>query len=293
MDQNNPNPQDPAVPTGGQEPQDPGYKYEDLSGQSIREIADGQPATPAPEEKPQAPETPAETPAPTPPVPTAEEIAKQTADELEKRRKESEAPAEPEPTEDEKKATAKYLEWEATFKAKNNRPPSYWEAQNFVRETVKEELKIELKQDAENERKAEEQRQQEINQKREEEQKRVDSIVDDELQDLYNAGKLTKIQDPNNPSDQGVLERKALFQTWMEVNNARRAKGLPDIISATRIFYGADETGKPYFTKPNAQPAGANAPVQGNKGSATPPSAEGSYTYADLKKPWSFFRRGQ
>lgn len=289
MDPNNQTPpaptETPVVPTGGQEPSDPGYSHEDLQNQSVRDIAAGQ----EPPKEPEAPATPptepvVETPAPTQPTP--EEIAKATADEIEARRVAEEAEAKPaEPTEEEKQATEKYLTWEATFKAKEGRPPTYWEAQNFVKDAVKEDLKRELKEEAEQERQTQATQEEEAKKQRAAEEERINTIVDDELQDLYNNGKMTKIQDPNNPSDQGVVERKALFQTWADVNNDRRAKGLPDIYSATRIF-------EFYYKKPNAQPPGANAPVQGNRGSATPPSDEESYSNADLKKPWSFFRRG-
>lgn len=277
MDLNKPDEQ--AQPTGGQEP-NPGYSYDELQKQSIGEIAEGKPVTPEPPKEPETPATP---------QPTVEEIAEQAArkvlDEQETKRvadeetkKKEEESAQPT---DEEKA---YLDWEAKFKAQENRPPTYREALTFVKGQTKEEIKNELKAEQDQAIKEQQTREEEATKTREAEQTRVNTIVDDELADLYNANKLTKIQDPNNPNDQGVLEKKALFETWMTVNNQRRAEGKTDIISATRIY-------EFYYKKPNAQPAGGNAPVQGNHGSSTPTSGEQEYSYADLKKPWSWFGR--
>lgn len=265
----------PAEATGGQKVEDPGYTHKDLESQSIREIAEGQePPKPVEPEAPQEPETPAP-PVETPQL-TAEEIAKKTADELEARAKED-VPAEPEPTAKEKI----YLEWEKKFETDNKRPPTYLEALSFVEEQAVATIQERQEQAA---REQQEKDAQALKQK-EETDKQVNSIVDDELNDLYNANKLTKIKDPNNPADQGVVERKALFDTWQQINTQRAAEGKPPIYSATRIY-------EFYYKKPNAQPAGANAPVAGSAGSATPPSEEQSYTYQDIKKPWQFFRRG-
>lgn len=274
----------PAQAVGGVPPADPGYSYDDLSKQSIREVIEG---TPPPVEPvaPTEPVTPEEPEIPLEKV--IEDTTRRTVQEIEDQRKADEKAAEP-PVEPTPKEQA-YLDWEQKFKDEKSRPPTYLEALSFVEEQAI--ATIEERNKAEQERVQTEQKAQQDRQA--DEEKRVNTIVDDELGDLYNAGKLTKVQDPNNPYDQGVAERKALFQAWADVNNARRAKGLPDIISATRIFYGADETGKPYYTRPNVQPAGANAPVQGNRGSSVPPSSEQSYSYTDLKKPWAFFRRGQ
>ena len=264
----------PAVP---QEDQIPSYNYKDIQSESIREIATN---TELPEDKLEKLEekvvTPDEVTKPedeTPLEDVIKAVVKETAEEL----KPKEEPKEPEPTDKEKK----YLDWEKKFNTDNNRPPSYLEALSFVEEQAQ--LGIEEKQKAA--AKAQEEEQAKAKTAQEEQDKRLNAIVDDELNDLYNANKLTKITDPNNPSDQGVVERKALFAKWQEVNTQRRAEGKPEILSATRIY-------EFYFTKPNAQPAGADAPISGNKGSTTTPNEEQTYTYKDIKKPWSFFRQG-
>jgi len=260
-----------------QTPQEPGYTHEDLQKESIREIAEN---TEIPTPKEEVKEEVKEPEAPVEPQSNVEEIATKAAEEAAKKILEEQAKAEvkePEPTEKEKA----YLDWEKKFEGDNKRQPTYLEALSFVEEqavrAIEEKQQAQAK-EAEETQKAEAAR-------IEEENKRINIVVDDELNELYNADKLTKIKDPNNPYDQGVVERKALFAKWMEVNTERRAQGLPEIVSATRIYDF-------YYQKPNAQPAGADAPISGNRGSATPPSAQKEYTYADLKKPWSFFGRG-
>lgn len=193
--------------------------------------------------------------------PSVEEIAKATADELVERAKVQE------PQDD------AYTAWAKQFEQDNDRTPNWAEAAEFIKDRAKAEIKAE-----DEALKAEEAKKQEEAQKvAEEETKRINAYVDDELSELYNAGKLTKIEDPNNPSDQGVIERKALFSKWAEVNAQRKSEGKPEILSPTRIFDF-------YYTKPNAQPAGADAPISGNKGSAVPPSQENSYSYKDIHK---------
>ena len=282
MDQNNPG-QEPAQPIGGQAPVDPGYKYEDVHNQGVREIAEGQaPAAPA-EETPKTPETPA-----TPETPL-EDVVKQASQEgakavLEEQKRQEEerlaaekAAQEAQPTDKEKE----YLDWEDQFKKQNSRPPTYQEALTFV--TQQAVAEIEAKQEAK--AKEETERLEAQKQEEQENEKKLNEFIDDELSELYNSNKLTRIKDPNNPSDPGVIERKELFATWQQVNAERTKNGQPLISSPIRIFDF-------YYKKPVTQVPGADAPVMGNKAPATPPSQEQSYSYQDLKRPWSFFRQG-
>lgn len=260
---------------------DPGYTNEQLHNESIRDIAGNtqEPTPPAPEP---TPEPVKETPA------IDEEAAKRIADEAVSqalaKQEEERAHVEAEAKAAEAARTPQedaYAQWEKALWEKEKRQPTYVEALNFVKDQAKSEIKSEQEQAvkaAEDERVRREQETAANN-------KQLDAIIDDELGDLYNAGKLTRVKDATNPSDQGVVERQALFKKWSEVNTERRSKGLPDILSATRIY-------EFYFQKPSAQPPGADAPVQGNRGSATPPSSQQEYSYQDLKKPWSFFKRG-
>lgn len=257
--------------------------YEEIHNQSMRTLAVDEGVSEIPEAKPEVePEKPVE------PVDEkivederrqiAEEAARKVVEEQETRRIEAEKAEREvkEPTDKEKS----YLDWESKFKEKNDRSPTYLEALAFVEEQAI--ASIEQRQiETENQKKAETER---VQAEQDAETERMNAYVDDELQDLYTANKLTKIKDPNNPSDQGVVERKALFNTWQQVNEERKNKGLPEIISATRIY-------EFYYKKPSAQPAGADAPISGNRSSAVSPSSEQEYSYQDLKKPWSVFKR--
>lgn len=256
---------------------DPGYSHQDLKDQSIREIAENTELPKPVEEKPEVKEEPKVEQLNIDEVAkkTAEETAKKVLEEQEIKAKEAEKDkVTPQNPDDE------YVKWTEKFTKENGRTPNYAEAFQFMEERVA--AKIEQRQIEQKQQQEEEQKKQE--QAKLDENKRLNAYVDDELSDLYRAGKLTKILDPNNPSDQGVVERKALFAAWAEVNNERRAKNLPEIISPTRIY-------EFYYKKPTVQPAGANAPIAGNKGSAVPPSSEQSYSYQDLKKPWSLLGR--
>lgn len=267
-------PQDEQTPDGIN--QDPGYSNEDLQKESIRDIAAN---TEEPKEELKEPETP---PTETPkepevdPAKIAEEAARKVLDEQEARQvAEDEAKKkELSPEED------AYATWEKELWEKEKRQPTYREALDFVKEQAKSDIQAE-------QAVKETERQKELEATKtqlEENTKKINAIVDDELVDLYRGKKLTPIKDINNPSDQGRLEKESLFKKWAEVNIDRRAKGLPDILSATRIA-------EFYWTKPTAQPAGADAPIAGNQGSATPPSTEQEYSNEDLKRPWSFFRK--
>lgn len=281
----------PAVATGGQEisptpevnenppPIEPSaYKYEEINGKSAAQIAREEP--PAPVEAP--------TPEPAEEEIPLEEVGKKIAEDaaravLESQKADVIAAEEARLAEETKEPTEKervYIDWEKKFNDANGRPPSYLEAMQFVETQAV--ATIEEKQQA---AKAEEIKQaDEARRVQEEENQRVNTFVDDELADLYAGNKLTKVIDPNNPSDQGVVERQSLFARWAEVNNERRAKGLPDIISATRIA-------EFYWKKPSAQPAGVDAPVQGSRSATVDPNAPQEYTNADLKKPWNFWKK--
>lgn len=265
------------------------YTYKELHETPIRDILTDPEVKP--EEKTVEPVVTPPEEAPT--LPTADEIAQKTADELQARQA-----AEAEEAAEELKAQKdEYQAWEDELWDKEKRTPTYQEALKFMQkqaandpETIKNlRAAIRAEEEAEAKVKADEDAAQAEETKKTDEQ--LGKIVDDEFMELYRTGVLTKIQDPTNPTDQGLLERQSLAQAWMEVNNKRRAEGKPDILSASRIVHGRDETGKPYWTKPNAQPAGYDAPVMGSKSSAIAPSSENSYTYSDLKKPWSLFGR--
>lgn len=272
-DQIDQKPQENVAP----EPQDPGYSNEDLKA-PIREIASN---TDEPKPEPKEPELPNDPIIEEPKI-DAEQIAENAARKVIEEQEAKRQADEQERIAEEAKTTEEdeYAKWEKQFKEDKNRLPTYPEALKFVKDQAKNELRAE----AEEVKKAAEAEQEKVKVEQAENNKRLDSIIDDELADLYKGNKLTPIKDPNNPSDQGVVEKKALFSKWAQVNAQRRAEGKPDILSATRIY-------EFYFEKPNAQPPGEDAPISGNRASAIPPSEEQGYTNADLKKPWSFFRK--
>lgn len=257
-------------------PVDPGYSNADLKA-PMREIAQETP----PEVVEPAKEEPEVVPVVEDEGPSLDEvgteIAKKTAqqilDEQEARRIATEEAAKPQ--EDE------YAEWEKELWEKEKRTPTYKEALDFVKQqainAIKEEQANQIKQKQEEETK--------VREAQEAQKKQINAFVDIELNEAYNRGLLTKIKDPYNPSDQGVVERQSLFKAWKEVNDKRRAEGKPEIISATYIM-------NYHWKKPNVQPAGANAPIAGNRASSTPPVQSQEYSYNDIKKPWSFFKRG-
>jgi hypothetical protein len=72
----------------------------------------------------------------------------------------------------------------------------------------------------------------------------------------------------------------------LETNQKRVAEGKDPITSVARIFYGG------YYQKPNAQPAGEEAPISMGRG--TPSSNEGEETLdyiKDVRRPWSYFKK--
>lgn len=259
-----------------QAPEDPGYTNEDLKA-PYKQIANEEP-------KEEAKDDPKEEIKEEIKEPSAEEVAENAArkvlDEQEARKQADEQAKLEEETKEEPSDKEKaYLDWEKKFKAENGKQPSYLEALQFVEDQAVKGIEARQAEAAKAKEKADE----EVAKAQAEEQARINTVVDDELEELYSKNKLTKIQDPNNPSDQGVVERKELFKVWAEVNAKRRAEGKPEIISATRIH-------EFYYTKPSAQPAGADAPVQGNSNSANVQSTQ-EHTYEEIHRPWSLFKR--
>lgn len=283
---------DKVQPTGGQDlPDDPGYSYEDIKKDSVRDIASN---TEEPKETPKGEEKPAETPTvPEEPEVPLEDVLKKNAEEtanaiLAKQKADQDAAEAARIAEEKANKTPEqeYREIAADFEKKEGRAPTWEELAVKMEERALNKfqaLQAEAKADADEQQRVQQEAQQKQVKETEDNEKLLNTVIDDELGDLYNAGKLTRIQDANNPSDPGLVERQALFTKWAQVNTERRAKGLPDITSATRIY-------EFYYQKPQGQ-SGANAPISGNRTSATPPGAEQEYSYADIKKPWSWWKR--
>lgn len=274
-------PLDPKPP----EEKTPEYSYDDLHKEPIKNIAENKEL---PEEKPPEPTEEEKT--------KAEAEAKEKADlEAKAKEKEEEVAVKPEElAEDigkriaeklapEKKVSKdKYDEFFDKVFAEKGREPNWKELSEFLENQAIERVASKQKEEAEARKKTEE----DIKKANEEFTKRFNSQIDEELEELYKSGNLTAIKDPNNPSDQGVIERKALFQAMLDTNAKRVAESKDTILSLVRIFYGG------YYTKPTAQPAGSEAPISMGKG--TPASSEGEQEInyvKDVRRPWSFFKR--
>lgn len=102
---------------------------------------------------------------------------------------------------------------------------------------------------------------------------RAQENLSNEIKELEEGGYIPKVTDENNPDDEGVVTRKALFQKGLEINNDRISKGLPPENSIAKVFFM-------HFKGATTQPAGADAPVSGNKPSAVPKTSEKPYIYA-------------
>lgn len=109
--------------------------------------------------------------------------------------------------------------------------------------------------------------------------------TNDQLQDLYDSGKLERPKDPKDPSDYGVKLQEALLQKMMEVNIARGKDGKAPIYSIKEIFYE-------HFTPPSKQPAGDKAPVSAGRGAAAPDDKDDRINYTrDIKGSWGSFMK--
>jgi hypothetical protein len=99
---------------------------------------------------------------------------------------------------------------------------------------------------------------------------------DEQLDDLVATGKLAKVENKDDPNDRGVVERKALWQKMYDVNQQRLAEGKQAISSLKEIYYE-------HYQDPNAQPAGADAPVSLGRNGGTSGNAT-DYSYDDIHK---------
>lgn len=150
-----------------------------------------------------------------------------------------------------------YAEFQKGVWEKEGRAPTWTEALQFLKGSLRSELQ-----------KEQEQAQKTVAEQEEAEKTRKEAFVkqynakiDADLNDLYTSNRLPKIQDKDNPQDFGVVARRALFQTMLDVNNQRNAQNLP-LLSVKEVFYE-------HFKMPSTQgPAGYDAPVSMGRGAA-------------------------
>lgn len=273
------------------------YSYADLHKETPREILENT-ELPKPEEKKE--EKVEEKPVEPPKDETVEidvneltnEAAKKAAEELFQKYK-AEEEAKIKAVEDAKAIPTKeqeYVKYANEFKNTNGRDPSWTEAMEFLEDRATKKASEQALQTLE----AREQKRQDdynthqaqVKQAEDAAVKVFSDKVDRQIEELSKAEKLTRIKDPKNPSDQGIVERTALFQKMYEVNTERNKLGLPPIDNVKEIFYE-------HYSKPQAQPPGGDAPVNVGKNSSTPVSEEAPLNYIkDIKgKNWNWFRK--
>lgn len=191
----------------------------------------------------------------------------------------------------------KLTEFAASFEKDKGRAPNWIELAKFIKEENKAETKAEIM--AEQKKAWDDYNSNLEKSKQEEETKLSQQRLEytNELMDLYQSNKLTKIQNQDDPNDPGVQAVNRLFQTMADVNTKReetyqnKAKevfaaenrvptreelNLAPITSITRIFTN-------YYTSPTAQPPGADVPIFNTNANASPTSDEENYSYREVK----------
>jgi hypothetical protein len=160
--------------------------------------------------------------------------------------------------------------------AKEKREPTWDEALkwmgDYTAQKVQNDLKAQQEKAAADAKAAQDQRQKQD----EEAVKTFNKKVDDQLEDLYVAGKLPRIKDPDDPNDIGKKARVALFQAMFDVNQKRAQEGKEPISSVKEIYYE-------HYTPPTAQPAGADAPVSPGRGGFSP-TEDKEFDYSEIRK---------
>jgi hypothetical protein len=118
--------------------------------------------------------------------------------------------------------------------------------------------------------------QQEINKRLETERQKVfNQHIDEQLNDLYENNRLPKIVNKDDPKDEGVIARKALFRTMLDVNKERVKEGKNPIYSIKEIYYE-------HYKAPKKEVAGADAPVFSGSGKFTPNTDKDDIDYREI-----------
>lgn len=119
-----------------------------------------------------------------------------------------------------------------------------------------------------------------------EQTKRINDYIDRELEELYEEKKIPRIKDKDDVNDPGIVARKALFQSMLDVNDQLRKDNKPAEYSIYKIF-------TKFYKSPSRQPAGADAPVSLGRSRASEGDTE-QVKYADIhRKSWGeLLRRG-
>ena len=124
---------------------------------------------------------------------------------------------------------------------KNGRPPTWDEVANRIEENAIKRLQ----EKQENEIKQAEEAKKQVEAAEKERLGQFNKFIDEQLDDLHTAGKINKNDE---------TQRRALFQAMYDLNESRAKEGKPPVYSLKEVFYEN-------YKAPNAQPAGADAPV--------------------------------
>jgi hypothetical protein len=167
------------------------------------------------------------------------------------------------------------------WEAENRTPKDYKEIAEEARQAALIEAKqmMEEREEAKarDQRESDERRmaQEKIVRDQEEKTKEVlNKRVEDQLNELYKLDKLPKIKDEKNNNDEGVIARNDFFKFGAEFNSKRLAQGLDPLFPLELAHY--------YHPKSN-QPAGADAPIMGNKAPASD-NNDSEINYPDIHR---------
>lgn len=113
----------------------------------------------------------------------------------------------------------------------------------------------------------------------------IESMWDEQLEDLRSTGKLPKVSDSiaakmkkggqlteDEKRDPGIQAQKRLFEAMADVNVKRQQDGKPMVVNLKEVFYE--------HYKEKKQPAGADAPVSGGSTGVNPDT--GDFKYSDI-----------
>jgi len=168
----------------------------------------------------------------------------------------------------------KYEAYAEKFMAEKGRQPAWFEVAAFI----KDEVKAEAKAEADAKVKQEEDKTKATADEQKARTAAFNKYLDEQIDDLYKSKRLPAIVNKNDDKDEGVVFRKALFQTMIDVNTKRVAAGQQPIYSIKEIFYE-------HFVAPKREVAGGDAPVSaGLRSTGHAEDTEKDYSYQDIKK---------
>lgn len=271
------------------------YK-EDIHDISISEIAHEEPK----EEEIVEEKQPEETPEPKVDI---EAITKAAADEASKKTRDEIADLLKGDTKDDTERNVNEYQKLVADAAKEGRQVTWDEVIPLIEDNAIKKLEDKLQTAYETDQK----RQSEARQAEESNIAVINQRISNEITELYNSNKLTRIKNNDDPNDQGKREIESLYQTMVDVNTKRETEyqekvrdiyasenrvatreelGLEPIASVTRIQSN-------YWKRPNQQPPGFDAPILESNAGAAPASDDENYSYKEVHNTgWrGLFRR--